>query len=74
LFPPHVEDRSYWRDQWLAADVIKLLVENAFLPVARDYEYESQYNIVFVRRRYVNHAAFGACYSRYLSASAHPPR
>lgn len=45
-----VEDFSYWKDQKMGADVIEFMLENDFLPVARDFEYEGQYNLIFLKR------------------------
>jgi FkbM family methyltransferase len=45
-----VEDRSYWGDDhWLRERVVSHLYDVGLVPVARDFEYEHQYNIVFVR-------------------------
>jgi len=43
-----VEQRRFWEGQWLANDVIHFMVERGLVPVARDFEYKSQYNIVFI--------------------------
>ncbi len=45
-----VEDFSYWKKQKLAIDVIELMMSNGFMPVARDFEYEGQYNLIFLKR------------------------
>lgn len=44
-----VESKSYWSEQWLYHDVCSHLMTKGFVPVARDYEYKQQFNIVFVR-------------------------
>jgi FkbM family methyltransferase len=45
-----VEDRPFWgEDHWLRERVVSHLYDLGLVPVARDFEYEYQYNIVFVR-------------------------
>jgi hypothetical protein len=44
-----VEDFEFWKDQWLANDVINFLEQAGFAYIARDNEYEKQYNCIFVR-------------------------
>jgi hypothetical protein len=46
-----VEDFKFWQDQWLAEDVIKFLVSQDFIPIARDYEYEKQNNYIFIKSK-----------------------
>lgn len=45
-----VEDFSYWKNQKLGSDVIEFMMANGFIPVARDFEYEGQYNLIFLKR------------------------
>ena len=45
-----VEELQYWQKQWLVSDVTKFLENLGFVPVARDFEYSHQYNIIFVRK------------------------
>jgi len=49
-----VEDFKFWQDQWLAEDVIKFLVSQDFVPIARDYEYEKQNNYIFIKSKFMN--------------------
>ena len=45
-----VEDRPFWGDDhWLRERVLSHLYDLGLVPVARDFEYEHQYNIVLVR-------------------------
>ena len=46
-----VEDFKFWHDQWLAEDVIKFLISQDFVPIARDYEHEKQNNYIFVKSK-----------------------
>jgi FkbM family methyltransferase len=54
-----VEDYAHWRDQWLSGDVLDFLVDREFFSVARDYEYDTQYNVVYLHRRYLAHHGYG---------------
>jgi FkbM family methyltransferase len=45
-----VEDMPKWRQQWLWHDVQAYLAQHGFVPVARDFEYAGQHNVVFVRQ------------------------
>jgi hypothetical protein len=44
-----VEEKEYWNNQWLEKDVRKFLTENNFILVARDGEYEYQYNQIYIK-------------------------
>jgi FkbM family methyltransferase len=45
-----VEDQNFWgADHWLREHVVSYLYDLGFVPVARDFEFIHQYNIVFVR-------------------------
>ncbi|NOV21639.1 FkbM family methyltransferase [Ensifer adhaerens] len=44
-----VEDYQKWAGQWRAADVIGTMMDAGMVPVARDFEFKGQYNIVFLR-------------------------
>jgi FkbM family methyltransferase len=46
-----VEDYAFWRDQWLVADVLAELHRHGLYPLARDVEYDLQYNMVLVSER-----------------------
>jgi len=45
-----VEDREVWKGQWLSTKVIEFMYLHGLIPVARDFEYNAQYNIVFVNK------------------------
>lgn len=50
-----VEDKETFQDQsWLANDVIKFLSESGFSPIFRDFEYDSQYNILFIKNEKIS--------------------
>jgi len=44
-----VEDRAFWGQDWLRADVVSFLYDRGLLAVARDFQARYLYNIVFVR-------------------------
>ncbi len=44
-----VEDRAAWEGQWLALDVSVALMKQGLVPIARDFELNSQHNLVFLR-------------------------
>ena len=44
-----VEQHEFWKDQCLCGEINKILFENGFVSIARDFEYEHQYNIVYVK-------------------------
>jgi len=43
-----VEDFEYWKHQWLSSDVDQFLQSFGFIPIARDFEDNNQYNIVYI--------------------------
>jgi FkbM family methyltransferase len=56
-----VEDYAFWRDQWLVADVLAELHRHGLYPLARDVEYDFQYNMVLVSERFLQQPA---CHDR----------
>lgn len=46
-----VEAKAFWTGQWLVADVLAEMARHGLEPVARDVQYEEQYNVVFASRR-----------------------
>lgn len=45
-----VEERSYWEGQMLVHDTMRYFAEQGLVPIARDFEYMHQYNLVYVRK------------------------
>lgn len=45
-----VEDYEIWAGQWRADKVIGAMWDAGLIPIARDFEFKGQYNIVFLRR------------------------
>ena len=44
-----VEDRSFWKGQWLVDQVLFFLHDCGLVPVARDHQSAHQFNVVLVR-------------------------
>jgi FkbM family methyltransferase len=44
-----MEQVSLWKDQNLVADINKYLCDFGFVPIARDFEYENQFNVIYVK-------------------------
>lgn len=46
-----VEQKEIWKGQKTAEDVVSLMDTCGFIPLLRDYEYTTQYNIIFVPKK-----------------------
>lgn len=44
-----VEIAKLWNDQKSVSEINKYLCDNNFIPIARDFEYENKFNIVYVK-------------------------
>lgn len=49
-----VEEYKFWQDSAPAKNVISQLISYGFIPIARDYEYPQQYNLLFVNSKYLD--------------------
>ena len=67
-----VEDREYWENCWTTADVTAHLYEAGLVPIARDFEFGYQHNVVFVRESLLTHHLLRLRMTQHLSAAAHP--
>ncbi len=47
-----VEEIMFWKEQWLEKDVDIFLKKQNFVPLARDREYNKQYNKIYVKDNY----------------------
>jgi len=45
-----VEELAYWKDQWLFWEVAEFLMQQDFVPIIRDFEYEHQFNVIFIKK------------------------
>ena len=52
-----VEEYEYWQDSASADDIINELISRNFIPVARDYNYHKQFNLLFVNFNKLNDTA-----------------
>lgn len=43
-----MEQSTFWKDQALVSEINAFLCNKNFIPIARDFEYENQFNVVYV--------------------------
>lgn len=67
-----VEDAPKWEDQWCWHDVLAYLRPRGFVPVLRDFEYTSQFNVIFVREELMRQLRARIIVAQHLSALARP--
>lgn len=60
-----VEEKPFWSGQWTAGDVEDYLAKIGFEPIARDFEFEHQYNMVFVKAEVKGHYGFNQALVNY---------
>jgi len=65
-----VEDYPHWEGQWLSQDVDAVLASHGLTPVARDFEYENQFNIVYVDSSTIDAHWLDLLLTRYYSRIA----
>jgi FkbM family methyltransferase len=66
-----VEERQHWKDQWLWLDVLSFLSARGFMPIARDFEYTTQHNVVFVRRELMQKQEVRRAVAEHYSSLRH---
>ena len=62
-----VEDKAAWQQQWVTHDVVAHLLQSELYPVARDFEYRHQHNIVFLSARALQNPEIGVSIDYYFS-------
>lgn len=62
-----VEEKPFWSGQWLATDVERFLADLGFFPIARDFEFEHQYNMIFVKDAVQCHYGFQQAMVKYYN-------
>lgn len=62
-----LEDRDYWGNQHLSTDVVEYLYHKGFLPIARDFEWLGQYNVIFVHNDLLGNYQFRELLAQYYS-------
>lgn len=67
-----VEEREFWADQWTWPQVQAFMAERGFHAVARDFEYEGQNNVLFVRADVLQLANVRRALAAHYSSLAHP--
>jgi FkbM family methyltransferase len=67
-----VEEREFWADQWTWPKVQAFFAERGFHAVARDFEYEGQNNVLFVRADVLHQVAVRRALTVHYSSLAHP--
>lgn len=65
-----VEQHKFWKDQWMVWEVMDHLMSSGFLPVARDFEYRHQYNLVFIRRELLENLDIRDALTLYFGRAA----
>jgi FkbM family methyltransferase len=63
-----VEDYAQWEGQWLSANVDAVLAEYGFFPIARDFEYEHQYNVIYVKTEVTSNFWYDQHLTQFFSA------
>lgn len=64
-----VEEKRFWQDQMLVHDVMAYMDGQGMVPVARDFEYRHQYNLVYLRKDVFARTDVRMLLSHYLSTS-----
>ena len=65
-----VETRAFWSGQWLHTDICAHLMGAGLIPVARDFEFRHQFNILFVHPAVLAHAHALLALEQFFSARA----
>lgn len=61
-----IEEKPHWGGQWTGQDVEEFLGSLGFRPVARDFEFEHQYNVIFVKEAVMRHFGFNQMMVKYF--------
>jgi FkbM family methyltransferase len=65
-----VEDREFWQDAWTTSQLVGHLLGRGFVPVARDFEFKHQHNVVFVREELLDDHQVRYRLTQHFSAAA----
>jgi FkbM family methyltransferase len=60
-----VEAIQYWHEQWLDSDVDQFMKARGFTAVARDNEYEHQYNVVYLNNKHLENQKIKDLYTNW---------
>lgn len=64
-----VEEKRFWQDQMLVQDMMECMDGQGMVPVARDFEYRHQYNLLYLRKDVFARTDMRMVLSHYLSTS-----
>ena len=64
-----VEEKRFWQGQMLVHDVMEYMDRQGMVPVARDFEYRHQYNLLYLRKDVLARTDVRMVLSHYLSIS-----
>jgi len=62
-----LEDKAAWKGQWSASEAIVHLMQRGFVPVARDFEFRTQHNVLFLSDQALAHPEIKATLESYFS-------
>lgn len=62
-----LEDKDHWEGQKLACDVIELMYSKSFLPIARDFEWPYQHNVIFAHVDLLKNHLFRDAIAKYYT-------
>ncbi|MFD6321033.1 FkbM family methyltransferase [Methylorubrum thiocyanatum] len=62
------EEHPHWHGQWMVRDVNQFMEMKGFTPIARDFEYGHQYNIVYIKEDDFVNPDFDLTLTKYYSA------
>jgi len=63
-----VEEHRYWEDQWLRKDIEEFLLRYNFVPVARDFEDNLQYDVIFLKKHLLEEIIISGMISNYFDS------
>lgn len=60
-----IEEKPFWSGQWTGSDVEQFFSQMGFEPIARDFEFEHQYNVIFIKPEVKEHFGFNQMMVKY---------
>jgi FkbM family methyltransferase len=64
-----VEEVAYWQGQMLVFDAMRYFAEQGLVPVARDFEYSDQFNLVYLRKDMLLHPEVRLTLTKFLQST-----
>jgi FkbM family methyltransferase len=62
-----VEQHRFWQRQCLVGDVMDHFIKKNLIPIARDFEFAHQYNLIFVRRDMLDQSGVRDALAQYYT-------